>query len=99
MIKQARGIYREKGGWGPQDSAHVTDGTLTMDVSEAKYRESGYQPPFEKLPWKPEYEASQKRDADPNQLAKGIIDKATDESPKDPPQREAKSSKADNKPK
>jgi hypothetical protein len=27
-------------------------GTQSMDIAEAKYREEGYQPPFEQLPWK-----------------------------------------------
>ena len=28
--------------------------TSHFDVTEDKYREDGYQPPFEELPWKPE---------------------------------------------
>ena len=37
-----RGVYRER------------NGTSHFDVTEDKYREDGYQPPFEELPWKPE---------------------------------------------
>lgn len=80
MTKQSRGLYREKEGWGSQDSARITDDTIGMDVSEAQYRERGYQPPFDKLPWKHEYDTAQKNKADPNQLAKGTVDKATKES-------------------
>jgi len=56
-----RGVYRERKGWGTQHSVFVDYGTSSMDISEEKYREEGYQPPFEQLPWKGE-EPSQ-RDA------------------------------------
>ena len=52
---EPRGIYRERYGWGNQHSAHVKyDEHQELDVSEDRYRERGYQPPFDKLPWKDE---------------------------------------------
>jgi hypothetical protein len=50
-----RGVYRERNEWGNgQNSVVVNYGTSHFDVTEDKYREDGYQPPFEELPWKSE---------------------------------------------
>ena len=50
-----RGVYRERNEWGNGQNSVVVDyGTSHFDVTEDKYREDGYQPPFEELPWKPE---------------------------------------------
>jgi hypothetical protein len=49
-----RGVYRERNGWGTQDSVFVDYGTAQMDISAEKYRQEGYQPPFEELPWREE---------------------------------------------
>jgi hypothetical protein len=52
-----RGIYRKRNGWGDQHSAHVKyDERQELDISESRYRERGYKPPFDKLPWKEEIE-------------------------------------------
>jgi len=56
-MKQARGIYRERRIGGLGNDARVTDGTTEMDVPESVYRARGYQPDFDKLPWKGEYDA------------------------------------------
>ncbi len=54
-MEPPRGIYRERKGWGDQDSAHVKyDEHQELDVPEDRYRARGYQPPFEQLPWKDE---------------------------------------------
>ena len=47
----ARGICKIKDGWGNQDSAWVSydDGTK-LEVPEDRYRDQGYQPPFDQLP-------------------------------------------------
>ena len=46
MVMEARGIYRERKGWGDQDSAHVKyDEHQELDVPEDRYRARGYQPP------------------------------------------------------
>ena len=50
-----RGVCRERNEWrNGQNSVVVNYGTSHFDVTEDKYREGGYQPPFEELPWKPE---------------------------------------------
>jgi len=52
---EPRGIYRERKGWGSQDSAHVKyDERQELDLPEDRYRDRGYQPPFDELPWKDE---------------------------------------------
>jgi hypothetical protein len=52
---EARGINRERNGWGTQHSAHVKyDERQELDLSEDRYRARGYQPPFDQLPWKDE---------------------------------------------
>ncbi len=54
---EPRGIYKERNGWVTQHSAHVKyDEHQELDVSENRYRERGYQPPFDQLPWKGEAE-------------------------------------------
>ncbi len=45
------GKYRTKGVGGLPDSAWVADGGMGFDVDEDLYRQKGYQPPFEQLPW------------------------------------------------
>ena len=37
--------------------ARVTDGATGMDVPESVYRARGYQPTFDKHPWKDKYDA------------------------------------------
>ena len=50
---EPRGIYRERNGWGDQHSARVKyDEHQELDMSESRYRERGYKPPFDELPWK-----------------------------------------------
>ena len=52
---EPRGIYRERKGWGDQDSARVKyDEHQELDLPEDRYRNRGYQPPFDQLPWKDE---------------------------------------------
>ncbi len=48
-----RGLFRETGGWGDEDSARVQypDGT-EMDVPKSQYESKGYEPPFDSLPMK-----------------------------------------------
>jgi hypothetical protein len=41
-----------------EDDAWVSDGSIEMDVPESRYRENGYEPPFDGLPSKEEYEAA-----------------------------------------
>jgi hypothetical protein len=54
-IMEPRGIYRERKGWGDQDSARVKyDERQELDLPEDRYRNRGCQPPFDQLPWKDE---------------------------------------------
>jgi hypothetical protein len=55
---EARGIYRERNGWGTQHCVRVKydDEHQELDVAEDRYRARGYQPPFDQLPWKDEVE-------------------------------------------
>lgn len=61
MAKQARGLYRTRGVGGLPNDARVSDGTIAMDIPEQRYRDNGYEPPFDDLPWKEDYEAAQAR--------------------------------------
>ena len=54
----AKGIYRERNGEGVSDSARVDYGAHRIDVPEARYRANGFEPPFDDLPWKADYEAA-----------------------------------------
>ena len=47
-----RGLYRTIA-W-----AYVTNGTVAFQVPEADYRAFGYQPDYDKLPWKESYDAA-----------------------------------------
>jgi hypothetical protein len=54
---EARGIYRERNGWGAQHCVRVKyDVGQELDMPEDRYRARGYQPPFDQLPWKDEGE-------------------------------------------
>jgi hypothetical protein len=41
-----------------EDDAWVSDGSIGMDVPEGRYRDNRYEPPFDELPSKEEYEAA-----------------------------------------
>jgi hypothetical protein len=56
-MKEAHGIYRVRRLGGLGSDARVTDGATEMDVPESVYRARGYQPDFDKLPWKGKYDA------------------------------------------
>jgi len=48
----AEGLYRKRNGWGDQHSVRVKyDGALELEVPESFYREEGWQPPVDDLPW------------------------------------------------
>lgn len=54
-----KGVYKEIGGWaGQEDSAHMIDsGGHEWDVPKSRYLEQRYEPAFDTLPTKEEYEA------------------------------------------
>ena len=47
-----RGLYRTVS-W-----AYVTSGAMAFQVPEAEYRAFGYEPDYDKLPWKESYDAA-----------------------------------------
>ena len=53
-----KGLYRVKDGWKEgEDSAVLGSAArerLTVEISEHDYRELGYTPAFDELPWKTE---------------------------------------------
>jgi len=55
-----QGIYRIKRPEGMEDEAQVQDvnGGTDMPLPESRYRECGYQPPFDALPWQDVYFAA-----------------------------------------
>ena len=83
-----RGIYRTKNPEGMEDDAQVKDvnGGSDMPLPESLYRERGYSPPFDDLPWREAYFAP-KRPKDMNEAAKRIVDIATGDEPNDSPKR------------
>jgi hypothetical protein len=55
---EPRGIYKERNGWGDQHSARVRyDEHQELEMSESRYRERDYKPPFDELPWKDKIES------------------------------------------
>lgn len=52
------GLYRETDGWGNQESARVRypDGS-ELDIPRGEYEAGDYEPSFDELPTKAEYEA------------------------------------------
>jgi hypothetical protein len=61
MQGEMRGLYRTRRIGGLGNDAFVTDGARGMDVPESYYRARGYQPDFDCLPWKDEYDAKKPR--------------------------------------
>ena len=51
MPSEPRGIHRTRRKHGSPDKAYVTDGTIGLDIPEARYREREYEPKFDDLPW------------------------------------------------
>ena len=48
----AQGMYRKRDGWSDQHSVRVKyDGTVELEVPEKFYKEKGWQPLFDELPW------------------------------------------------
>jgi hypothetical protein len=47
-----RGLYRTIS-W-----AYVTNDAMAFQVAEAEYRAFGYEPDYDKLPWKEDYDAA-----------------------------------------
>jgi hypothetical protein len=52
----ARGMYRDDTGW-----VQVDYGQHNAPIPKDKYEENGYQPPYDKLPSKQEYDTRQEQ--------------------------------------
>jgi hypothetical protein len=57
MAKQLSGLYRGAG-W-----AYVSDGNFIFDMPEGRYRDRGYEPLYDQLPSKKEYEVLKGKNA------------------------------------
>ena len=51
-----KGLYREPGGW-----VQVDLGKIRISIPRKKYEASGYEPPYDQLPTKEEYEKAVSR--------------------------------------
>jgi hypothetical protein len=52
MAEKAHGVYRTRNPGDVPNDAWVTDGTFAFIVPEQLYRDRGYEPAFDDLPWK-----------------------------------------------
>lgn len=57
-LRGQRGLYREETSAPGATYACVTDGSITMTITEGDYRLRGYLPAYDGLPTKAEYEAN-----------------------------------------
>jgi hypothetical protein len=70
-MSQTRGVYRVRIPETDARHAWVEYGISgAMEVSENQYRAQGYEPPFESLPWKHEYDAVRATADPPNGTAR-----------------------------
>jgi len=51
---RARGVDRIRRPNGIEPDAKVTDGSVEFEMPESQYRWRGYEPDFDKLPWRGE---------------------------------------------
>jgi len=54
-MTKPRGLYRIQGEEGQPNKAFLEGGTLGFYVPEQEYRESGFEPDFDELPYEPQY--------------------------------------------
>ncbi|HEY0446463.1 MAG TPA: hypothetical protein VGD19_08405 [Allosphingosinicella sp.] len=47
------GKHKERGVGGKPDLAFVVDKSISFQIGEMMYRNRGYSPPFDQLPWGP----------------------------------------------
>ena len=50
-MREGTGKYRMRGLGSRPDTAFVKDRSISFDIDERLYRERGYAPAFEELPW------------------------------------------------
>lgn len=61
MTGEPRGVYRTQGENGKPNTVLLESGTLGFDIPEQEYRDSGYKPSFDDLPWSHEYHVANKK--------------------------------------
>jgi len=61
-MREGTGKHRTRGQAGRSDTAFVKDRSISFDIEEKLYRERGYAPSFDMLPWA---EADAPREAAP----------------------------------
>ena len=54
-VPPVEGLYRINGGWKSMHSVVVALGGERYEVAEFRYRQNGYLPDFDRLPWREEY--------------------------------------------
>lgn len=59
MTKAPRGYYRTRRSDGVEDEAWTEDGEGARYVKESVYRAKGYDPAWEDLPWKEDYDLAE----------------------------------------
>lgn len=62
MTREPRGVYRTQGEIGKPNTVLLESGTLGFYIPEQEYRDNGYKPDFDDLPWSHEYHAAEKKD-------------------------------------
>lgn len=69
----ARGVYKTRTAESGAEYAYVDYGVASNagEIPKARYEAKGYQPPFDKLPTKEQYEASRRGNAPDNNDGKG----------------------------
>jgi hypothetical protein len=50
-MRDGTGKYRTMGIGGRPNTAFVKDRSISFDIGERLYRDRGYLPPFDELPW------------------------------------------------
>ena len=63
MTHQPQGRYRIQGEKGRPNLAFLEIGKIGMEVTEQEYRDRGYEPDFDQLPWKIDYCAFDEKDS------------------------------------
>lgn len=55
MTEKPEGRYKTQGENGKPNTAFVEVGRIVFELSEQEYRDRGYEPDFDELPWKINY--------------------------------------------
>ena len=50
-MREGKGQHRKHGASGAPNTVYVTDRSISFEIAEMLYRERGYLPAFDELPW------------------------------------------------